>query len=743
MSGPKTTIHYTHTDEAPALATYSLLPVLQAFTSSSGVEFRTRDISLSGRILSNFPDHLKPEQRIEDALTALGELAKTPEANIIKLPNIRASIPQLQAAIEELKAKGYTLPDYPESPKTSEEEAVKATYAKVLGSAVNPVLREGNSDRRAPASVKQYARTNPHSMGAWASDSKSHVSHMDNGDFYGSELSVTVENAQKVNIEFVAQDGTTSVLKADLALLDGEIIDASVMSKQALVAFYEKEINAAKDQDVLLSLHMKATMMKVSDPVIFGYAVRVFYADVFAKHGATFDQIGVDVNNGLGDVYAKIGSLAPEQREEIEADIQAVYATRPDMAMVDSDRGITNLHVPSDVIIDASMPAALRASGQMWGPDGKQKDTKFMIPDRNYAGVFQSVVTYCKANGAFDPRTMGTVPNVGLMAQKAEEYGSHDKTFILSQAGTVNVRDAQGNVLMSHAVEEGDIWRMCQTKDIPIQDWVKLAVTRARATNVPAIFWLDANRGHDAQMIAKVERYLQDHDTSGLEISIMDPVAATDYTLDRCGKGLDTISVTGNVLRDYLTDLFPILELGTSAKMLSIVPLMNGGGLFETGAGGSAPKHVQQFNKENHLRWDSLGEFLALAASLEHFSNVTGNAKAKVLADTLDEATAKFLQENKSPSRRVNELDNRGSHFYLGLYWAQAVAAQSADAELQATFAPISEALTANEDKIVAELNGAQGQAADINGYYFADAALASEAMRPSATFNEILAQLS
>lgn len=735
-------IIYTITDEAPALATFSLLPIVEAFASAANVDVETRDISLAGRIIAHFPEYLAEDLRIGDSLAELGELAKTPEANIIKLPNISASIPQLQAAIEELKAKGYALPDYPESPKTPEEEAIKATYAKVLGSAVNPVLREGNSDRRAPASVKQYARTNPHSMGAWASDSKSHVSHMDGGDFYGSELSVTVANAQKVSIEFVAQDGTRSVLKADLALLDGEIIDASVMNKQALVAFYEKEINAAKDQDVLLSLHLKATMMKVSDPVIFGYAVRVFYADVFAKHDATFDQIGVDVNNGLGDVYAKINSLAPEQREEIEADIQAVYATRPDMAMVDSDRGITNLHVPSDVIIDASMPAALRASGQMWGPDGKQKDTKFMIPDRNYAGVFQSVVTYCKANGAFDPRTMGTVPNVGLMAQKAEEYGSHDKTFILSQAGTVNVVDAQGNVLMSHSVEEGDIWRMCQTKDIPIQDWVKLAVTRARATNVPAIFWLDANRGHDAQMIAKVERYLQDHDTSGLDIQIMEPVAATDFTLDRCGKGLDTISVTGNVLRDYLTDLFPILELGTSAKMLSIVPLMNGGGLFETGAGGSAPKHVQQFNKENHLRWDSLGEFLALAASLEHFSNVTGNAKAKVLADTLDQATAKFLQENKSPSRRVNELDNRGSHFYLGMYWAEAVAAQSADAELQATFAPISAALIANEDKIVAELNGAQGQPADINGYYFADVALAAQAMRPSATFNEILAQL-
>ena len=735
-------IIYTITDEAPALATFSLLPIVEAFASAANVDVETRDISLAGRIIAHFPEFLTEDQRIGDSLAELGELAKTPQANIIKLPNISASIPQLQAAIEELKAKGYALPAYPESPKTPAEEAIKATYAKVLGSAVNPVLREGNSDRRAPASVKQYARTNPHSMGAWASDSKSHVAHMDGGDFYGSELSVTNANAQNVSIEFVAQDGTRSVLKADLALLDGEIIDASVMSKDALIAFYEKEINSAKEQDVLLSLHMKATMMKVSDPVIFGYAVRVFYADVFAKHGATFDQLGVDINNGLGDVYAKIATLAPEQREEIEADIQAVYATRPDMAMVDSDRGITNLHVPSDVIIDASMPAALRASGQMWGPDGKQKDTKFMIPDRNYAGVFQSVVTYCKANGAFDPRTMGTVPNVGLMAQKAEEYGSHDKTFILAQAGKVNVLDAQGNVLMSHAVEEGDIWRMCQTKDIPIQDWVKLAVTRARATNVPAIFWLDANRGHDAQMIAKVERYLQDHDTSGLDIQIMDPVAATNFTLARCGNGEDTISVTGNVLRDYLTDLFPILELGTSAKMLSIVPLMNGGGLFETGAGGSAPKHVQQFNKENHLRWDSLGEFLALAASLEHLSVVTGNAKAKVLADTLDQATAKFLQENKSPSRRVNELDNRGSHFYLGLYWAQAVAAQTADAELQATFAPIAEALTANEATIVNELNSAQGQPADINGYYFADTALASKAMRHSATFNAILAQL-
>lgn len=735
-------IIYTITDEAPALATYSLLPIVEAFASAANVDVETRDISLAARIIAHFPEYLTAEQQVGDHLAELGELAKTPQANIIKLPNISASVPQLQAAIEELKVKGYALPDYPESPKTPEEEAIKATYAKVLGSAVNPVLREGNSDRRAPASVKQYARTNPHSMGAWSADSKSHVAHMDGGDFYGSELSVTIDKAQSVSIEFVAKDGTRSVLKSDLALLDGEIIDSSVMNKNALVAFYEKEIEAAKEQDVLLSLHMKATMMKVSDPVIFGHAVTVFYKDVFAKHGATFAELGVDVNNGLGDVYAKIEQLPADQKAAIEADIEAVYATRPDMAMVDSDRGITNLHVPSDVIIDASMPAALRASGQMWGPDGKQKDTKFMIPDRNYAGVFQSVVDYCKANGAFNPTTMGTVPNVGLMAQKAEEYGSHDKTFILLADGTVNVLAENGDVLMSHDVEEGDIWRMCQTKDIPIQDWVKLAVTRARATNTPAVFWLDENRGHDAQMIKKVERYLKDHDTSGLEILIKDPVSAANYTLARCGNGEDTISVTGNVLRDYLTDLFPILELGTSAKMLSIVPLMNGGGLFETGAGGSAPKHVQQFNKENHLRWDSLGEFLALAASLEHLSNVTGNAKAQVLADTLDQATAKFLQENKSPSRKVNELDNRGSHFYLAMYWAQALAAQSADAELQATFAPIASGLTDNEQAIVFELNDAQGPAMDINGYYFADAELASKAMRPSATLNGILAQL-
>ena len=733
-------IIYTITDEAPALATHSLLPIIQAFTASSGIDVETRDISLAGRIIANFPDHLTAEQRIGDALAELGEMAKTPEANIIKLPNISASVPQLQAVIKELQAKGYALPNYPEDAKTDAEQAIKATYAKVLGSAVNPVLREGNSDRRAPSSVKQYARNNPHSMGAWATDSASHVAHMESGDFYGSELSATVSGDQDVRIEFVNASGSVSTLKDKVSLLDKEVIDASVMSKAALVSFFDKEINLAKEQNVLLSLHMKATMMKVSDPVIFGHAVEVFYKDVFAKHADTFAAIGVDVKNGLGDVYAKIANLPAAEKAQIEADIQAVYAVRPDMAMVDSDRGITNLHVPSDVIIDASMPAAIRASGQMWGPDGKQKDTKFMIPDRNYAGVFDSVVEFCKKHGAFDPTTMGTVPNVGLMAQKAEEYGSHDKTFILAEAGTVRVVNSSGDVLLSHAAEQGDIWRMCQAKDAPIQDWVKLAVTRARASDTPAIFWLDENRAHDAQMIKKVTTYLKDHDTSGLDIQIMSPVEATEVTLQRCAKGEDTISVTGNVLRDYLTDLFPILELGTSAKMLSIVPLMNGGGLFETGAGGSAPKHVQQFEKENHLRWDSLGEFLALAASLEHLSVTTDKPKAKVLADTLDRATAKFLQENKSPSRKVNELDNRGSHFYLATYWAQELATQSGDAELKAQFTPIAEQLTVNEATIVNELNGAQGVAVDINGYYFADDKLASTAMRPSATLNAILA---
>ena len=742
MSTDNSKIIYTITDEAPALATYSLLPIIQAYTASSGINVETRDISLAGRILANFPKYLTEEQRIDDALAELGELAKTPEANIIKLPNISASIPQLEAAIKELQAKGYDLPNYPAEPQNEAEESIKLTYAKVLGSAVNPVLREGNSDRRAPGSVKQYARNNPHSMGAWSTESKSHVAHMASGDFYGSEKSVTIDGATNVNIEYVAQNGDVTLLKSKLPLLDKEIIDASVMSKSALVEFFETEINKAKEEDVLLSLHLKATMMKVSDPIMFGHAVKVFYKDVFAKHAATFEQLGVDANNGIGDVYSKIARLPAEQKAEIEADLQAVYATRPEMAMVDSDKGITNLHVPSDVIIDASMPAALRASGQMWGPDGKQKDTKFMIPDRNYAGVFSAVVDFCRENGAFNPTTMGTVPNVGLMAQKAEEYGSHDKTFTMTGEGVVRVVAENGNVLIEQAVSEGDIFRMCQVKDAPIQDWVKLAVTRAKASNTPAVFWLDENRGHDAQMIKKVNTYLADHDTTGLDIQILAPVKACEFTLARVAKGEDTISVTGNVLRDYLTDLFPILELGTSAKMLSIVPLMNGGGLFETGAGGSAPKHVQQFEKENHLRWDSLGEFLALAASLEHVAVSTDNAKAQVLADTLDAATGKFLDENKSPSRRVGELDNRGSHFYLAMYWAQALAEQSQDSELQNTFTGVAQAFTKQEEKIVGELNDAQGPTTDINGYYFADTTLAEKAMRPSETLNTILSAL-
>ena len=742
MTSNTSKIIYTITDEAPALATHSFLPIVKAFTASSAIDIETRDISLAGRIIANFPKYLTAEQRMDDALAELGELAKTPEANIIKLPNISASVPQLQMAIKELQAKGYNLPDYPEEPQSEAEESIKLTYAKVLGSAVNPVLREGNSDRRAPGSVKQYARTNPHSMGEWSPTTKSHVAHMQSGDFYGSEKSVTIDGATNVKIEFVNANGEVTLLKEHLALLDKEVIDASLMSKKALVEFFTAETEKAKSEGVLLSLHLKATMMKVSDPIMFGHAVKVFYQDVFAKHGATFNQLGVDANNGIGDVYAKIGRLSADKKAEIEADIAAVYATRPELAMVDSDKGITNLHVPSDVIIDASMPAALRASGMMWGRDGTQKETKFMIPDRNYAGVFSAVVDYCRENGAFNPTTMGSVPNVGLMAQKAEEYGSHDKTFTMTGEGTVRVVDDSGTTLLEHAVSEGDIWRMCQAKDAPIQDWVKLAVTRARATNVPAIFWLDENRGHDAQMIKKVNTYLADHDTSGLDIQIMAPVEACEYTLARVSKGEDTISVTGNVLRDYLTDLFPILELGTSAKMLSIVPLMNGGGLFETGAGGSAPKHVQQFEKENHLRWDSLGEFLALAASLEHLSVNTGNAKAQVLADTLDQATAKFLQENKSPSRRVNELDNRGSHFYLALYWAQALAEQTNDESLKSSFVAVAQALTKQEAKIVEELNAAQGPSMNINGYYLADADLAEKAMRPSATLNTILSSL-
>ncbi|MBY7874922.1 NADP-dependent isocitrate dehydrogenase [Vibrio fluvialis] len=739
MPTERPTIIYTITDEAPALATYSLLPIIQSFTASSGINVDTRDISLAGRILANFPEHLKEEQRIGDALAELGELAQTPEANIIKLPNISASIPQLKAAIKELQDKGYALPNYPEEPSTYEEEAIKATYDKIKGSAVNPVLREGNSDRRAPASVKNYAKKNPHSMGAWSKDSQSHVSSMEDKDFFGSEKSVTLSGATQVSIEFVGNDGSTKVLKKPFALQDKEIIDTSVLSKKALIEFFEKEIADAKAQNVLLSLHMKATMMKVSDPVIFGHAVKVYYKDVFAKYGKVFEELGVDVNNGLGDVYAKIQTLPEAQRTEIEAAIQAVYETQPPLAMVDSDRGITNLHVPSDIIVDASMPAMIRSSGQMWGPDGKQKDTKAMIPDRCYSGVYQAVIEFCKENGAFDPTTMGSVPNVGLMAQKAEEYGSHDKTFILDADGAVRVVDAEGNVLLEQAVEAGDIFRMCQVKDAPIQDWVKLAVTRARASGAPAVFWLDEARAHDAELIKKVNQYLPEHDTAGLEIKILSPVEATKFSLVRIKQGVDTISVTGNVLRDYLTDLFPILELGTSAKMLSIVPLMNGGGLFETGAGGSAPKHVQQVQKENHLRWDSLGEFLALAASLEHLSVVTGNAKAQVLADALDKATGKFLDTNKSPSRKVGELDNRGSHFYLAMYWAEALAEQTADADLAAEFAPIAQQLKDNEEKIVAELNGAQGVAGDLGGYYLPEFEKAAPLMRPSATLNHIV----
>ncbi|MGY5579560.1 NADP-dependent isocitrate dehydrogenase [Vibrio cincinnatiensis] len=739
MPTDKPTIIYTITDEAPALATYSLLPIIQSFTASSGINVETRDISLAGRILANFPEHLKEEQKVGDALTELGELAQAPEANIIKLPNISASIPQLKAAIKELQEKGFAIPDYPAEPSTYEQEAIKATYDKIKGSAVNPVLREGNSDRRAPTSVKNYAKKNPHSMGAWSKASKSHVASMEEKDFFGTEQSLTMKGATEISIEFLGLDGANKVLKKPFALLDKEIIDSSVMSKKALIEFFEKEIAEAKKQDVLLSLHMKATMMKVSDPVIFGYAVKVYYQDVFEKYGAMFEQLGVDVNNGLGDVYAKIQTLPEAQREEIESAIQAVYATQPALAMVDSDRGITNLHVPSDIIVDASMPAMIRSSGQMWGPDGKQKDTKAMIPDRCYSGVYQAVIDFCRENGAFDPTTMGSVPNVGLMAQKAEEYGSHDKTFIMDADGVVRIIDSAGNILLEQSVEAGDIFRMCQVKDAPIQDWVKLAVNRARATGVPAIFWLDSDRAHDAELIKKVNQYLPEYDTTGLEIQILSPVEATLYTLARMKEGKDTISVTGNVLRDYLTDLFPILELGTSAKMLSIVPLMNGGGLFETGAGGSAPKHVQQVQKENHLRWDSLGEFLALAASLEHLSAVSGNSKAQVLADALDKATGKFLDNNKSPSRKVGELDNRGSHYYLATYWAEALAEQTQDAELAAEFAPIAKQLSEQEAQIIQELNEAQGKPGDLGGYYAPVFEKVSALMRPSQTLNNII----
>ncbi|MFC5269310.1 NADP-dependent isocitrate dehydrogenase [Adhaeribacter terreus] len=732
-------IIYTITDEAPALATYSFLPIVKKFTSAAGIEVETRDISLAGRILATFPENLKEDQKVNDDLSYLGELAKTPEANIIKLPNISASVPQLVAAIKELQSQGYNIPDYPANPQNDTEKEVKTLYGKVLGSSVNPVLREGNSDRRVADAVKQYAKAHPHSMGKWSSDSKSHVSHMQDGDFYGSEKSVTVENATEVKIEFVSNSGNTSTLKEGLKLKAGEVIDASRMSAKALREFYAREIEDAKAKGVLLSLHLKATMMKVSDPIMFGHAVTVFFKPVFEKHAATFKEIGFDPNNGLGDLYNKLPNLSEEKRAEIEADIKAVYDNAPALAMVDSDKGITNLHFPNDVIIDASMPAAIRTSGQMWGADGKSHDTKFMIPDRNYATIYQEVIDFCKKNGAFDPKTMGTVPNIGLMAQKAEEYGSHDKTFQISEAGKVRVSDANGNVLMEHDVEEGDIWRMCQTKDLPIQDWVKLAVTRARITNTPAIFWLDKNRAHDANLITKVEKYLKDHDTNGLEIKIMSPVEAMRYTCERAKNGQDTISVTGNVLRDYLTDLFPILELGTSAKMLSIVPLLDGGGLFETGAGGSAPKHVQQFQEENYLRWDSLGEFLALAVSLEDLAYKTKNEKAEVLAEALNKANAEFLEKDKSPARKVGGIDNRGSHFYLAMYWAHALAEQTKNAELKAAFEPLAKAMAENENKIVQEQIGAQGKAIDMGGYFHPDAAKVEKAMRPSETLNALI----
>ncbi|UCB55022.1 MAG: NADP-dependent isocitrate dehydrogenase [Thiotrichales bacterium] len=735
-------IIYTETDEAPALATYSFLPIVQAFTKPAGITVETRDISLAGRIIANFPDKLTAEQKLGDALSELGELAKTSEANIIKLPNISASIPQLNAAISELQSLGYDIPDYPEEPSSEAEQAIKARYAKVLGSAVNPVLREGNSDRRVAGPVKAYAKKHPHSMGEWSPDSKSHVASMNDGDFHSSEKSAVIESAGELSIELTSDDGEVRVLKQAVPVLDGEVIDASVMRCQPLRAFFEESIQAAKDQALLLSLHMKATMMKISDPIIFGHAVSVYYRDVFEKHAETFEKLGVDTRNGLGDVYAKIAALPDQQRTQIEEDIQAVYQTRPALAMVNSDKGITNLHVPSDIIIDASMPAALRSSGKMWGPDGKLHDTRAMIPDRNYAGIYQAVIDFCKQNGAFDVPTMGNVSNVGLMAQKAEEYGSHDKTFEIPASGSVRVKDAAGNTLLEHKVEQGDIWRMCQTRDLPIRDWVKLAVTRARLTGQPAVFWLDRNRAHDANLIDKVERYLKDHDTSGLEIKIMAPVEAIRYTLERVKAGDDTISVTGNVLRDYLTDLFPILELGTSAKMLSIVPLLAGGGLYETGAGGSAPKHVQQLLEENHLRWDSLGEFLALAVSLEDYARHTGNDRAAVIAAALDKANSLFLNNNKSPSRKSGELDTRGSHFYLGMYWAQALAEQDDDAGLKAIFTPVAQQLTDDEDTIVAELNQVQGKPVDIGGYYRPDRTLTSKVMRPSETLNAVISGL-
>ena len=732
-------IVYTFTDEAPALATQSLLPIIQTFTNAADIEVETRDISLAGRIIATFPDYLTADRQQPDALAQLGELAKTPEAAIIKLPNISASVPQLTAAIKELQDKGYPVPDYPAEPKTEEEIAIKQRYAKVLGSAVNPVLREGNSDRRVAAAVKQYARQHPHSVGEWRSDSRSHVAHMQEGDFYDSEQSVVVETAGDVKLELVTADGSVTVLKEKTTVQKGETIDAAVMSVKALRAFYAREIEAAKQEDILLSLHVKATMMKVSDPILFGHAVTIYFKDVFEKHADTFAELGVNPNNGLGDVYTKIQSLPDAKRQAIEADLQATYANRPPLAMVNSDKGITNLHVPSDVIIDASMAAAIRSSGQMWGADGQLHDTKAMIPDRCYARMYQAAISFCQEHGAFDVTTMGNVSNVGLMAQKAEEYGSHDKTFEIPADGTVRVVDAAGTTLMEHAVETGDIWRMCQTKDLPVRDWVKLAVSRARATGSPAVFWLDSDRAHDANLIAKVETYLADHDTTELDIRILPPVEAMRFTCEQIKAGNDVISVTGNVLRDYLTDLFPILELGTSAKMLSIVPLLAGGGLFETGAGGSAPKHVQQFLSEGHLRWDSLGEFLALAVALEDVGRKTNNEAALVLAEALNVANGLYLENSKSPSRKVNELDNRGSHFYLAMYWAQALADQDKNAELKAKFSGLAKQLQENEATILAELNAGQGKQVEIGGYYRPSAELTSKAMRPSFTFNNAL----
>ena len=739
MPDETSTILYTHTDEAPALATYSLLPIVRAFAAAAGVTVETRDISLAGRVIAAFPERLSETQRAPDALAELGELTREPGANIIKLPNISASVPQLRATIAELQGRGYDVPDYPDEPSSAEEQEARARYDRIKGSAVNPVLREGNSDRRAPRAVKEYARNNPHPMGAWSSESRTHVSHMDGDDFRANERSLTADRDASWRIEHVTADGEITVLKDAVAVQAGEVVDATRMSKRALVEFLQEQVNDARERGVLFSLHLKATMMKVSDPIIFGHGVRAYFAELFSEHGETLEQAGANPNNGLGNILAAIESLPDEERAAIQSEIERAYERGPDLAMVDSDRGITNLHVPSDIIIDASMPAMIRASGQMWNADGEQQDTKAVIPDSSYAAVYAATIDFCREHGAFDPTTMGSVPNVGLMAQKAEEYGSHDKTFELDREGTVRVVDGAGETVLEHAVEAGDIWRMCQVKDAAVRDWVKLAVSRARATGAPAVFWLDETRAHDAELIAKVREYLPEHDTEGLELEIMAPVDATRFSLERIRAGQDTISVTGNVLRDYLTDLFPILELGTSAKMLSIVPLMKGGGLFETGAGGSAPKHVQQFEKENHLRWDSLGEFLALAVSLEHLAETAGNERARTLGETLDRATGRLLDTGKSPSRKVHELDNRGSHYYLALYWAQELAEQSDDPELREHFAPIAASLAANEQTIVDELNGVQGQAMDIGGYYFPDPALAERAMRPSSTLNAII----